>query len=280
MCNLQKLIPQHWLSKIIGLLANSEIVWLKNLLINFFIRFHSVKMHEAIEENHYVYKSFNKFFTRKLKSKVRPIAEGISSIISPADGTIYQIGHVSNNNLPSAKGSFFTVKELFGRNLVNTEAFNEGAFITIYLAPMDYHRVHMPMTGTLEQMIYIPGRLFSVNKSTADQIPRLFAINERVINIFQTDFGKMAVILVGALFVGSIETSWMGVVNRKHNENSYAINYSVDDNYIHITKGEEVGLFKMGSTVIVLFEKSHAKWNINLAVDNKIMMGQKLGESF
>lgn len=273
----QKYLPQHLLTKCVGILANSKVTWIKNILIKYFIKFYPVNMQEAVEENPFAYKTFNQFFIRSLKKELRPITKEINSIASPVDGVIYQFGTLSEYKFITAKGHYFTVSDLLGPQIKH-EIFNHGAYINIYLSPINYHRVHMPITGTLVHMNYIPGKLFSVNHATANYMPDIFAKNERVISIFQTDFGMMAVILVGAMLVGSIETTWFGAVNSTHAKQPLSITYNTTtENAIHLYKGQELGLFKMGSTVIVLFANNNVKWLENLTIQTKVQMGEQLG---
>ena len=208
---LQYLIPQHLLSRLIGILANSHLAWLKNLMIASFIKYYNVDLSSAEETNISKYATFNDFFTRKLKDSNRPISQNENTIVSPADGIISQIGDINNDLLLQAKGHKYNLNSLLTEENLASR-FVDGKFATIYLSPKDYHRVHMPITGTLQEMIYVPGKLFSVNAETAEQVPNLFARNERVISIFETQIGKMAVIMVGAMIVASIHTAWASKV--------------------------------------------------------------------
>ena len=273
----QHYLPQQLLSRFVGLLANSKIDLIKNLLIKYFTKLYPVNMTEAEIEDPYAYKTFNQFFTRKLKPSLRLIVPAINALASPCDGTIYQRGNIEDCCLLQAKGSLFTIQDLLGAK-INHNVFNNGAFINIYLSPTDYHRVHMPVTGTLQQMDYIPGKLFSVNNTTVKYIPNLFARNERVVNIFQTEFGTIAIILVGAMLVGSIKTTWAGTINATHSKKPYSIHYPTSSNNpVNINKGQEMGMFQMGSTVIVLLENKEIIWDPDLTTNKKVLMGQKLG---
>lgn len=231
-------------------------------------------MAEAEREDPSGYATFNQFFTRTIKPNLRPITLAANAFTSPSDGKIYQLGSLQDPQLLHAKGHCFTLQALLGPN-INSQVFNNGAFINIYLSPLDYHRVHMPITGILHQMAYVPGKLFAVNNATANYIPNLFARNERVINIFHTEYGAIAIILVGAMLVGSIQTTWAGTINPKHAKEPYSINYTKAD--IKLSKGQEMGLFQMGSTVIVLLENSNIAWEPTLTANTKILMGQTLG---
>lgn len=271
---IQNLLPQHALSRFAGLLANCEIPWIKNYLIRYFINRYIVNMAEAQETDPFAYPSFNAFFTRALKPNARPIASGLYDFISPVDGTISQVGAISNGKIIQAKHHHYSVKELLGGNQELAESFKEGSFITVYLAPHQYHRVHMPIDGYLSQMIYIPGRLFSVNPYTTNKTENLFARNERVVSLFNTSSGRAAVIMVGAMIVGSIETSWTGTVNRKQND-IQEWHYAQP---IYLKRGEEMGRFKLGSTVIVLLEKESIQWNLGLSSQEEVLLGQSLGQ--
>jgi len=275
---MQSLAPQRVLSIFAGMLAESRVVWLKNMLIRYFLGKFKINMAEAVDSDPYAYASFNELFTRHLQLTAREIASAKDLLVSPADGTIAQLGYLQNDLILQAKGKNFKLPELLGGDVIDATIFNGGAFATIYLAPPDYHRVHMPMTGQLLQMVYVPGRLFSVNKATTDAIPDLFGRNERVISIFATEHGKMAVILVGAMLVGSINTAWAGTINPKHKVPLLSKHYpSTLDQQILLHKGEELGHFKMGSTAIVLMERDRVVWNNALAVGSKVQFGQAIG---
>jgi len=251
----QTIAPQRMLTAIAHLLANCKITWIKNHLIRYFVNKYPVRLEEALEENPYQYNSFNHFFTRALKPPVRPLATDPLAIVSPVDGHISQCGHIHQGTLLQAKGFNYTVQALLGGDTQFAEPFLNGEFLTAYLAPKDYHRIHMPVDGTLCQMTYIPGKLFSVNPRTAAAIPNLFARNERVVCLFDTPQGRMALVLVGAMIVGSIETIWAGTIAPLHLNRSGIKTWHYRKPIIKIKKGEEMGRFKLGSTVIILFEK-------------------------
>jgi phosphatidylserine decarboxylase len=249
----QYLAPQHFLSRFGGLLANSQIPWLKNYLIRYFLsRYPEVNLSEAHEPNPYAYTSFNDFFTRKLKPNARTIDTRAHMIISPADGCVQNFGRIQDNQLIQAKNHSYEVASLLGNKNLASQ-FSNSSFITIYLAPKDYHRVHIPMEGTLTDMIYVPGKLFSVNILTTDYVPMLFAKNERVVALFETAYGPMAVILVGAMIVGSIDTTWAGKVAPSRSLLSNPIQHTCYPNGATYQKADEIGFFSLGSTVIVLF---------------------------
>lgn len=269
---MQYALPQHFISTLMGWASESRILWLKNFLINQFIRLFKVNMREAAIEDPQAYPSFNNFFIRQLKPDIRPIAEGQQDIASPADGTITQIGRIDKNQLLQAKNLYFDLETLLGGDTDLATLFQDGAFATLYLAPNNYHRVHMPFSGKLERTIYVPGKLFSVNRMTSELVPNLFSRNERLISIFDTNAGPMAVILVGAMIVGSIQTVWKDKPIRARQ----IINETFS-NGIELTKGTELGYFKMGSTVIILFAKDKIEWTPSRQATSMIRVGQILG---
>lgn len=272
--SLQSFLPQHWLTAFAGLLANCQIPWLKNKLIQYFIRRYPVNLEESIKSDPFSYGSFNEFFTRALLPHTRPIASGLHDLASPADGQISQFGQIEQNQLFQAKGHYFTIESLLGGDTKQAEPFINGTFLTIYLAPENYHRVHMPIDGTLSKMIYIPGRLFSVNLETSAAISNLFARNERVVTFFDTSIGKVAIILVGAMIVGSIETIWAGTITSPRKNCQQVYDYREP---IYLKRGEELGKFKLGSTVIVLFERDMVSWDPYVTASYPIKMGERLG---
>lgn len=263
-------------TSLLGKLAASRHLLIKNAFIQVFCRCYRIDMSEAIEENKFAYASFNDFFIRRLKFSTRPISDDPLDVVSPADGTISQLSYLDNDSLLQAKGKQYSVTELLGGDHVLARTFCNGAHALIYLAPNNYHRFHMPVTGRLLKMIYVPGSLFSVSPTTAQHIDSLFAKNERVITIFETAVGKMAVVLVGAMIVGSITTVFAGQITPPRNikEISY---YDYDTQEIQIEKGQELGYFSLGSTVIVLFEKDRVLWNEQLA-SLPIQMGQSIAK--
>lgn len=271
----QYLLPHKIISLIAHLSANCKIIWVKNYLIGYFIKRYAVKMNEAIEPDPFAYATYNNFFTRRLKPECRPIDANPAAIVSPADGAIAQIGQITNEKIIQAKGRDYSVYDLLANDPF-AEQFLNGSFTTVYLAPKDYHRVHMPLNGKLLKMLYIPGKLFSVNNHAAENIPNVFARNERVVAIFDTVAGPMAVILVGAMIVGGIETVWAGPITPPHTKQIKNYNYANQD-AIEIAKGAEMGLFKLGSTVIVLFAPHAVMWEQTITNDMEIKMGQKIG---
>lgn len=271
---LQYLLPHHQINKLARFLANCPIVWVKNFLINCFLKKYSVNLQESIQPNPFLFQTYNDFFTRKLNPTARIIDPNPTSIISPADGEVTQYGDIRNNLLINAKGVDLSLSKLLACQVevINPNIFSK--FITIYLAPHNYHRVHMPITATVKQMIYVPGKLFSVNTATVKQIPDVFTKNERVIAIFDTEIGKIAIILVGAMIVGSIVTSWHGQVTPAPSHN--ITNWNYQDNNLTLERGEEMGLFQLGSTVIVLFENNTINFSENITINSSIKMGEKI----
>jgi len=233
-------------------------------------------MAEAAEADIHAYASFNHFFTRALKSGARPIAPATNAVVCPADGVVSQAGKITDGRIFQAKGKHFTATELLGGDANRAEAFNNGIYTTIYLSPKDYHRLHMPLTGTLKEMLHIPGRLFSVNAATTDSVPGLFARNERVACIFETEAGPMALILVGAIFVSSIETTWHGIVTPP--TISAVRSWLYENNAPTLQKGEEMGRFNMGSTIIVLFSNEAVHWLADFTAGKNVKMGEIIAE--
>jgi phosphatidylserine decarboxylase len=270
---LQKFLPQHGLSTFAGLLANCQIPWIKNLLIQYFVWRYPVQLKEAIQPDPYQYPSFNAFFTRELKSDARPISTGIHDLVSPVDGQISQVGEIDEGQIFQAKRHYYTVLELLGNDEKRAAAFSQGSFLTVYLAPKDYHRVHMPLDGYLSHMIYVPGKLFSVNVKTTANTSHLFARNERVIAFFNTSIGQVAIILVGAMIVGSIETVWAGTITPPRKQSLQSWHY---ENPIYLKRGEEMGRFKLGSTVILLFEKNSVNWDPHMNAADPVFMGSRM----
>lgn len=270
----QHVFFQKFLTFLLGKLAHCRFSLVKNVFIRIFCRLYTIQMSEAVEENPVAYATFHDFFIRRLKPNARPISDDAHTVVSPADGTISQCGYLQGDSLLQAKGKSYSVLQLLAGDRALAETFHHGAHALIYLAPNNYHRVHMPFTGKLLQMIYVPGALFSVSPTTAQHIDGLFAQNERVIAIFETALGKMAVILVGAMIVGSISTVWAGQITppRDRREVAY-FDYTTQE--IFLGKGQELGYFSLGSTVIVLFEENRVHWLEDLNV-SAIQMGQNI----
>ena len=251
---LQYLIPQHSLSMLMHSLACSEWAWFKNSFICLIIKKYKVDLVDAKTADLRAYPNFNSFFTRQLSNGVRPIAEGDDIIISPVDGAISQLGQIKAGQIVQAKGQRYTVLELLAGDQLLAKQLEKSQFATIYLSPRDYHRVHMPLTGKLKSMCYIPGRLFSVSPRTSRTVPYLFTRNERVVTVFETKFGLMVLVLVGAIFVGSMETVWQGQITPDYGKKVERWIYQ-DEESITIQKGEEMSRFNMGSTVVILMQQ-------------------------
>ncbi len=272
----QYIIPQHALSSWMSRLTHCEHSAFKNAFIQLIIKLYGVNLAEAASQDLAAYPNFNAFFTRELRPGARPLAEGARAIVSPADGAISQIGAIDNGEIFQAKGRSYSAAELLGGDAGLAASFASGGFATIYLSPKDYHRLHMPVDGVLRRMIHIPGRLFSVNQITAQSAPRLFARNERVVCLFDTDFGPAALVLVGAIFVNSIETVWHGVVTPP--TRPAAQSWSYQDRNIRFQKGQEFARFNMGSTIIMLFPEHSIQWRADLAAGAPLRLGERLGE--
>ena len=273
---MQYILPHHTLSRLIGRFAECETPWFKNRLIAWFIKRYNVNMSEALLEDPSAYKHFNDFFTRELKADARTADTTDKAVLSPADGAISQQGEIEYGRIFQAKGHSFSLLELLGGDAERAAPFMGGSFSTVYLSPKDYHRVHMPLTGILREMVYIPGRLLSVNQTTAGNVPELFARNERVACIFDTEHGPMAVVLVGAMVVASIETVWAGLITPPMRElRSYDYSQAARQP-ITLEKGMEMGRFKLGSTAIVLFGPGHVAWEEGLQAGSPVQMGQRL----
>jgi phosphatidylserine decarboxylase len=269
------LLPQRLMANAMYRLARSQWTPLKNLLIRFVVRRYRVDLQEAMDPEPTRYPSFNAFFTRALKPEVRPVDGEESALVSPADGSVSQAGRIEQGRLLQAKGHDYALEELLGGDRVLAERFAEGSFATIYLSPRDYHRVHMPLAGRLSRMDFVPGELFSVSDATAQLVPRLFARNERVITLFETAVGPVAVILVGAIFVGSIETVWSGEVRERRGTPVRWV-YPADE-APELPKGVEMGRFNMGSTVILVLPKDVVQWARRMQPGERLRMGERIG---
>lgn len=267
---LQRLLPQHSLSRLLGKIASSERPWLKNMLIQKAIDHYGIDLSEALLADASAYPSFNAFFTRHLKPDARPIDDRAEALVSPADGIVSQIGPVTDGDIFQAKDHSFTVADLLCCDRETAGKFHHGSFATIYLSPRDYHRVHMPVSGVLKSARYIPGKLFSVNEVTANHVNGVFARNERLCCLFDTDQGLVAVVLVGALFVAGIETVW-----QKEFTPGKLHSRTFTDGYT-LKKGEELGAFRFGSTAIVVSEKP-LNWKPGFFPGTVCRMGEALG---
>ena len=273
----QYILPHHPLSRLMRKLThNQNKIW-KNLFIKQIVSHYGVNMDEAIDSDINAYPSFNQFFTRALKAGARTIANNKGDIACPADGAVSQAGDITEGNIIQAKGKNYTATDLLGGDGQRAAPFKNGKFTTIYLSPKDYHRLHMPLDGTLKEMIHVPGRLFSVNAATANSVPRLFARNERVVAIFDTEIGPMALVLVGAIFVASIETVWHGEVTPPTAKEIQTWQYT--DNAPQLKRGEEMGRFNMGSTIIVLYGNDVMNWEDRLVAGKTVQLGEKIGHT-
>lgn len=274
----QYVLPLHALTAVGHWLTRIRNRTFKNLLIDTVIRLYGVDLSEARESNPHAYPDFNSFFTRPLRPGARPVANGERDIASPVDGVISQAGAIEDGRIFQAKGHDFSVRDLLGGSDALAARFAGGRFMTIYLSPRDYHRIHMPRTGRLTEMVYVPGRLFGVGAHTTRAIPGVFARNERVAAIFETDAGPMALVLVGAMFVASIETVWAGVVTPPRGRRVVTTDYrGPAGNPVVLERGQEAGRFNMGSTVIVLFARDRAEWTPEAGPGARLRMGQRIG---
>lgn len=271
----QYFTPQKFLSRGAGWLAECTSPAVKEPFIRWFVAHFEVNLKEAEIEDISQFKNFNDFFTRALKAGARPIDPTDGNIVSPVDGAISQLGKIEHEQIFQAKGHSYSVTDLLGGDPARAKPFIGGDFATIYLAPKDYHRIHMPISGTLKEMVYVPGKLFSVNPATAERVPRLFARNERVVAIFETELGPMAMVLVGAMIVASIETVWAGLVAPVR-RNIKVTNYTQEEP-IHIKKGAEMGRFKLGSTVVLCFPKNTCQFDPKLTEGSVLRMGRRIG---
>ncbi|MFT8211777.1 MAG: archaetidylserine decarboxylase [Symbiopectobacterium sp.] len=278
---LQYWLPKIALTRLAGWGADKQAGWLTKGVIDLFVRYYKVNMQEAQPPDTAAYRTFNDFFVRPLRPDVRPIDPHAHHLVQPADGVLSQMGTIVEGKLIQAKGHNYSLEALLAGNYVMAEHFRDGLFATTYLSPRDYHRVHMPCDGVLREMIYVPGELFSVNLFTADNVPNLFARNERVICLFDTDFGPMAQILVGATIVGSIETVWSGTVTppREGIIKRWTYPAAGEQGAIALQKGEEMGRFKLGSTVINLFVPDTLQFAAHLNILSVTRMGEPFAEA-
>ncbi len=274
---LQYILPLHLLSRLLGFLSRYENEVWKNLIIKQFGKFYNVNTKEAVSRDLKNYPSFNHFFTRQLKPEVRPITAIENGVACPADGTVSQSGNITEGEIFLAKGKTFTVTALLGGENNLADIFRNGVFTTIYLSPKDYHRIHMPLDGTMKQSLYIPGRLFVINRTAVNLDHELYAKNERVVSIFDTKAGPMAIVLIGSIFSSSIETVWDGVITPSPETEIRHWNYPFNPPVAK--KGEEMGRFNMGSTVIVLFGKDKVKWETQSVAGNRVQMGELIGKT-
>lgn len=273
---LQHLLPQHALSHLMHRLARARWRPFKTVIIRSFARLYRINMSEALEPDLSAYPSFNAFFTRVLAPEARPLDPNPDAILCPVDGAISQIGAIENATLIQAKGQHYRVADLLGGDTARAATFEGGRFATIYLSPRDYHRIHMPLAGHPVEMVHVPGRLFSVNAATAALVPGLFARNERLVAHLETTAGPMVLVLVGAIFVGGIETVWDGVITPPHTTGEPR-RWSSQGEAGALERGAEMGRFNLGSTVIALFPPGLMEWDASLAPGQAVRLGQGLG---
>lgn len=273
---LQHLLPKHLMSRAVYGLTRSSNVWLRNRFINHFLRAYSIDMSEAAESNPYAYPTFNEFFTRALKPGVRTIAPEPDAFVSPVDGFISQCGATDDDTILQAKGQHYSLTSLLGGDAERARTFSGGSFACIYLAPFNYHRIHMPYAGAVTRTLYVPGDLFSVNGATARTVPNLFARNERVVCEFASERGPFAMAYIGALHVGSMETTWCGEVNPppQRKKQSIAIDKGLGTT---LAKGAEAGRFNMGSTVVIVTPPGFLAWSDHLQPNATVRMGERIG---
>ncbi|MEC5210959.1 phosphatidylserine decarboxylase [Psychrobacter sp. PL15] len=269
---LQQFVPQQQLSKVAGRLAASRHPIVKRVFIRSFAKAYNVHLDDCERQSFKAYESFNDFFTRELKDDARTIDSTINGIVSPADGVISQLGQIQDHKLLQAKGRHYDVGQLLADS-EDGSYFADGSFATVYLAPSNYHRVHMPFSGTLTKTRYVPGTLFSVNTTTAANVPDLFARNERLVCMFDTEYGKAAVVMVGAMIVAGIETVATGKITRTDDMQEM-------DHDMSLAQGDELGRFYLGSTAIVILPKTaNADWQDHMTANASVQMGQLLGKS-
>ncbi len=271
---LQYLLPKQALTEFAGRCATSESTAWTRRVIPWFIRRYGVNMAEAANPDPASYRSFNEFFTRPLRPGARPLAD--ADFICPVDGAISQFGAIERDQIFQAKGHRYTTTALLGGDSGLAARFNDGAFATLYLSPRDYHRIHMPAAGRLTRMIHVPGALFSVNPTTARGVPGLFARNERVVCVFDCDFGSFVLVLVGATIVGSMSTVWHGTVNPPRS--GVLREWSYDAQAPDLGKGDEMGRFLLGSTVVLLFPADVVRFNPAWSPARPVRMGEAMGE--
>jgi len=274
----QYLMPGHLLSRCMHALTRVRYRPFKNTFIDVFARLYRVDMSEAAQPDPHAYEHFNAFFTRALRPGIRPVVSGEDEVACPVDGSVSQVGRITQGRIFQAKGHDFSLEQLVGSREC-ASLFQGGDFATLYLSPQNYHRIHMPVDGRLTQMLHIPGRLFSVSPSTTQVIPGLFARNERVVCLFETELGPMAVILVGAVFVGSIETVWAGEITPLAGRLLRLWHYHDPQQRVELRRGDELGRFNMGSTVILLFGPGAVDWADGLTACQPVVMGQRLAKA-
>ncbi len=271
---LQYVLPQLWLSGLVHALARSRVPLLKNALIRGFVGHFHPDLSEAEQPAALKYESFNAFFTRALRAGARPADPDLRVLVSPVDGTVSQIGRLDGSYLVQAKGHAYTLEALLDEEGFWASSFRGGSFATLYLAPFNYHRIHMPLAGALRAAWYVPGQLFSVNAMTAASVPGLFARNERIVCVFEAGALSFALVLVGALFVGSMSTVWHGEVTPRHPRRRTVLPPA--GAAASLAKGAEMGRFNMGSTVILLLPPGASEWLPEACPGSTVRVGQTL----
>jgi len=274
---LQYLMPQHALTALVHAATRSRVPRVKDFLIERFVGGYHPDMSDALEPDPLKYESFNAFFTRALRPGARPADPDARALVSPVDGAVSQSGPLAGNCLVQAKGHSYTLEALLDEAGGWAQVFRGGAFATLYLAPFNYHRIHMPLAGTLRAAWYVPGRLFSVNATTAASVPGLFTRNERIVCVFEHGALTFALVLVGALFVGSMATVWHGEVTPRRPRRRTSLPLEALAAPLSLEKGAELGRFNMGSTVILLLPAGAGAWEESLSAHSELRMGQAIG---
>ncbi len=274
--SIQHALPHHLLSALMHRATRVRLPLWKNWQIGWFVRRYGVDLGEAEDRRPVAYPHFNAFFTRRLRPETRPLGSEAGAVSSPADGVLSEFGTVRNGTLIQAKGRSYSTAALLGGRGELAEAFENGVFATVYLSPRDYHRVHMPVDGRLRGMIHVPGRLYSVSLATVRLVDGLFARNERVISVFDTEHGLLAVALIGAVFVGSIEQVWSGVVTPRRTRRPTEVRYSDTGEALHLPRGAEMGRFNMGSTVVLLLANENVRWTEGLEPGRAVRQGETI----
>lgn len=272
---VQYAMPKHALSRLVGKLAAARMGWLTTKLIDIFINAYKINMSESKLKKASDFATFNDFFTRELEDGARTIEPDADTLCYPVDGAISQQGDIVEGKLIQAKGFDYSLTSLLGGDARTSAPFQNGKFSCIYLAPKDYHRIHMPMAATLREMIYVPGELFSVNPLTANNVPDLFARNERVVTVFDTEHGSFAMVLVGATIVASIETTWAGTITPPAGKDIFRWQYPAKGiDAITFEKGDEMGRFKLGSTVVTTFAPNMVEFADNAGPETVTRLGE------
>jgi len=272
---LQYLVPQHRLSRLAGWLASRRSAFVRLPFIFLFARIFRVDLSEARIQDYRQFKHFNDFFTRQLRDGCRPLAGDDNTVVSPVDGTVSQVGSICAGRLLQAKGIDYSVTALLGGDEQDARTYQAGHFVTLYLSPRDYHRVHMPIAGKLLKTVYVPGELFSVNRRTTSLVPGLFTRNERLVCFFTTPAGPMAMVLVGAMIVAGIETVWAGLAC-PGDRSPQRRDYNKLTSQVKLKRGAEMGRFRLGSTVILLFGPEAISFSDTLQAEAPVRLGEAI----